>query len=527
MAGVAQPRVRYRPQGATLEAFGQSIGFMNIIRGPLGSGKTKCAVFKVLKAICEQRPDAAKVRRSRVGVIRNTYPELVATTIAEFRECVHPVMGKITMGHPPTCDLAFALPDGTTVEAEIIFLALDREDDVRKLRGMQLTFVWLNEIRFIPMAITREALSRCDRYPQPGFSTWVGGIGDTNPWDEDSDYETLSQMFGAGAFERDELPESEREKFGEMAKLGQWNFFVQPPAVIKTSAQDPQAFRSLSGGYWRVNPVAENLTVLGEKYYQRQIVGAKEDWVRVNLANEIGLAMDGKPVQPEYQENVHKADKNLKPNTVYPIMVGLDFGVVISAAVFWQRQPNGQWWGLDELVCEDMGTPRFADEIKRKCVELNQAAGLNNVGDKRGIEFTFRGDPSGRGRNSEENTNFKILSANGVQALPASTNDPAVRRNALERVLTRLVNGQPGVQISPKMKVFRKGLKGAWCYKRIKVSGAERFKDEPDKNYWSHVCEAGEYGLMDAGEHAVVNSFAAKQFPKGPVIPAGALNFSV
>jgi hypothetical protein len=371
------------------------------------------------------------------------------------------------------------------------------------------------------MAITREALSRCDRFPQPGFSTWVGGIGDTNPWDEDSDYETLAGLFGSGAFERGDVSEMEREKFDELAKLGQWNFFIQPPAVLKTTAQDPQGFRSLSGGYWRVNPTAENLTVLGEKYYQRQIVGAKEDWVRVNLANEIGLAMDGKPVQPEYQENVHKATGPLKPNGSYPICVGLDFGVVVSAAMFWQRQPNGQWWGLDELVCEDMGTPRFADAIKNKCVELSQQLG----GAK--LEFIFRGDPAGRGRNSEEKTNFNILSATGVQALPASTNDPSVRRNALERVLTRLVSGQPGVLISPKCKVFRKGLKGAWCYKRIKVSGAERYKDEPDKNYWSHVCEAGEYGLMDAGEHAVVNSFGTRQFPKGPVVPQGALNFNV
>lgn len=524
MAGLnVQPRVKYRPQGETLSEFGQSSGFMNVIRGPLGSGKTKCAVFKVLKHICDQRPDAAKIRRSRVGVIRNTYPELVATTIAEFRECIHPLMGKVTMSHPPTCDLKFPLPDGTTVEAEIIFLALDREDDVRKLRGLQLTFVWVNELRFVPMAITREALSRCDRFPQPGFSPWVGGIGDTNPWDEDSDYETLSQLFGAGTFDKAEMPEAEREKFEEMSKLGQWRFFVQPPAVLKTSAQDPRGFRSLSGGYWRVNPTAENLTVLGEKYYQRQIVGAKEDWVRVNLANEIGLAMDGKPVQPEYQENVHKSESVLKPNTSYPVMVGLDFGVVVSAAMFWQRQSNGQWWGIDELVCEDMGTPRFADEIKRKCVEIAAATGIPGAN----LTFTFRGDPAGVGRNSEERTNFSILAANGVQALPASTNDPALRRNALERPLTRMVNGQPGLLISPKCKVFRKGLKGAWCYKRIKVSGAERFKDEPDKNYWSHVCEAGEYGLMDAGEHAVVNSFQAKHFPKAPVVPTGTMQWDV
>lgn len=523
MAGLTGPRVKYRPQGETLQAFGQSTGFMNVIRGPLGSGKTKCAVFKVLKHLCEQRADSAGVRRSRVGVIRNTYPELVATTIAEFKECIHPLMGKFLNAHPPTYNLDFPLPDGSTVQAEVIFLALDREDDVRKLRGLQLTFCWLNELRFIPMAITREALSRCDRFPQPGFSTWVGGIGDSNAWDSESDYETLSQMFSVGTFEKGEMPEAEREKYAEMAKLGQWNFFVQPPAVVKTTAQDHEGFRSLSGGYWRINPKAENLSVLGEKYYQRQIVGAREDWVRVNLGNEIGLSIDGKPVQPEYQEHVHKSETVLKPNTVYPVMVGLDFGVVVSAAMFWQRQPNGQWWGLDELVCEDMGTPRFADEIKRKCVEIAAATGVPGVN----LTFTFRGDPSGVGRNSEENTNFKILAANGVQALPTSTNDPAMRRNALERVLTRMVNGQPGILISPKCKVFRKGLKGAWCYRRIKVSGAERFKDEPDKNYWSHVCEAGEYGLLDAGEHAVVNSFQAKHFPKAPVVPVGAGQWDV
>jgi hypothetical protein len=507
----------------TLEAFGQSNGFMNIIRGPLGSGKTKCAVFKVLKALCDQRPDASGIRRSRVGVIRNTYPELVATTIAEFKESVHPLMGKFSNGHPPTYDLNFKLPDGTTVEAEIVFLALDREDDVRKLRGMQLTFVWLNELRFIPLAITREALSRCDRFPQPGFSTWVGGIGDTNSWWETSDYEVLAQMFASGVFERTEVSELDREKFADMAKLGQWNFFVQPPAVLKTTAQDPEGFRSLSGGYWRVNPTAENLTVLGEKYYQRQIVGSREDWIRVNLANEIGLSIDGKPVQPEYQEHVHKAAGPLKPNTSYPVMVGIDFGVVVSAAAFMQRQPNGQWWCLDELVCEDMGTPRFADEIKRKCVEI--AAATGSVGAN--LDFTFRGDPAGRARNSEENTNFKILSANGVQALPASTNDPAVRRNALERVFTRMIGGQPGILISPKCKVLRMGLKGAWCYQRIKVSGAERYRDEPSKNFWSHVCEAAEYSIMDAGEHAVVNSFQARQFPKGPIVPTGALSFDI
>ena len=32
------------------------------------------------------------------------------------------------------------------------------------------------------------------------------------------------------------------------------------------------------------------------------------------------------------------------------------------------------------------------------------------------------------------------------------------------------------------------------------VIGDEKYKDQPDKNKYSHICEAGEYGLMSAGE---------------------------
>jgi len=53
------------------------------------------------------------------------------------------------------------------------------------------------------------------------------------------------------------------------------------------------------------------------------------------------------------------------------------------------------------------------------------------------------------------------------------------------------------------------------------MSGTERYRDEADKNPFSHVCEACEYGLMDAGENVVVNGAAAAavNFPKHPVQP--------
>lgn len=498
MAAVAEPRLKYRPQGDVLAQYGQSREFMNVIRGPLGSGKTKGTVFKIIKLLCEQRPDANGVRRSRVAAVRNTYPDLTATTIAEFRECLHPLMGKVVMGHPPTCDITFALPDGTTVEAEIIFLALDREEDIRRFRGMQITFIWYNELRFIPMAVITEGLSRCDRFPTPGWSPFVGGLADTNAWDEDHRLEEMHQKFLEGT-------------------LQGWAFFNQPGAVLKATPGEDGAHQSMSGSWWKVNPAAENLNVLGELYYARQIAGAKDDWIRVNLANETGLSLDGKPVHPDYQESVHRSDKLLVPLPGIVTHVGMDFGLS-PAGVFSQRQPSGRWHTYDEVVCEDMGAAKFADQLKIAVAEWRMKVGQE-------LQFVFRGDPSGDLRSqSDEKTVFQVLRANGIMAVAASSNDPAIRRAALERPLTRMVGGGPGILFSPKCKTLRKGLKGGFQYRRVKVAGTERYQDKPDKSSYSHVCEAQEYGLMDGGEHSVINTGAVQAAAmRGPVVPKGAI----
>jgi len=499
MAKVSGSTVRYRPQGATLQALGQSTKDVQIIRGPLGSGKTKAVVFKIIKLLCEQRPNAAGVRQSRVAAIRNTYPDLQTTTIREFKECVSPVMGRLINGHPPMFKFDFDLPDGTRVEAEIDFLALDRPDDVRKLRGTQYTFAWLNEVKELPKAVPDMVMGRIDRYPTPGFSSWVGWIADTNAWDEDH---WLVQ------WEQDWLE----------GKMPDYEFFTQPGAVMPCEADHPEAARSENGTYWRVNPEAENLIVLRKDYYHRQIAGHKDDWIKVNLANEIGLSIDGKPVHSDYQESVHRAKAILKPMLGIPIYVGLDFGLT-PAAAFAQRIPEGRWHVLDEIVFEDGDAVKLANELKVKCAEIRGEIGVNK-NDTESLKFVFRGDPSGDSRaDSDSSTAFQVLRNNGIPALAASGNDPSLRRGALDRPLTRMVNGGPGILVSPKCKHIRKGLAGAFQYKRIKVSGTEKFKDVPDKNLWSHVCEALEYALMDAGEHSVADSPVGMRMPKGPIQP--------
>jgi hypothetical protein len=43
-------------------------------------------------------------------------------------------------------------------------------------------------------------------------------------------------------------------------------------------------------------------------------------------------------------------------------------------------------------------------------------------------------------------------------------------------------------------------MNGAYCYERLKVSGADRFRDSPLKNEYSHVAEALQYAMVGAGE---------------------------
>jgi hypothetical protein len=119
-------------------------------------------------------------------------------------------------------------------------------------------------------------------------------------------------------------------------------------------------------------------------------------------------------------------------------------------------------------------------------------------------DFVFgsiTGDPAGDIRaQTDETTPFQILKAQGVPALPAATNDFIKRRESVAVPLSRLIDGEPGLIIHPNCKMTRKGMAGGYNYKRLQVTGEERYRDVPDKNMYSHVCEAGQYLMVGGGE---------------------------
>ena len=461
------PTVEYhlKPQGQVLQEFADCRERNSFIMGPLGSGKTVQTILKLFDLMCEQavvkdeRHPSYNVRPSRIIAARNTYSELFSTTIKDWLEILGD-LGEFKQGNkePPTHRLSFGLEDGTSVRCEVIFIAFDRPEHVKKARGIQTTWVWLNEAKEHSKAVVDMLDLRSGRYPsaKEGVrATHYGLVGDSNAPDEDHWYFKLAE---------EDRPEG-------------WKFHRQPGGVFK------------DGEDWKVNPDAENLSNLPTAYYHRGMQGKTDDWIKVNLANEYGFVSSGKPVHPMYVDSVHCQHLDFEPSKDIPIVLGFDFGRT-PACAFLQRTSMGRWVCFDEFCLIDSGAIDFAPQLKRYI-----------DGNYPDHKFRGWGDPSGDNKNqANADTPFKIIRAAGIPCTPTMTNDPAMRRAALEITMKEnCMDGKPRFTVLPKAKMIRKGLQGGFCYRRIQVSG-DRYTDEPDKNEYSHPVEALEYALQGEGE---------------------------
>jgi len=157
---------------------------------------------------------------------------------------------------------------------------------------------------------------------------------------------------------------------------------------------------------------------------------------------------------------------------------------------------NGGWIWFDELVSDDMGIERFGILLRPM---------LNKLVDHK---IYLYGDPAGNTRaQTDEKTCYQILAGQGIDASPAPSNVFTLRREAVAAALKRLIDGKPGLILSPRCKIARKAMAGGYCFRRMQVSGSERYADEPNKNHYSHIAEAGQYAMLGAGEGDVVINY--------------------
>jgi len=449
--------VNYSPPGIQAAKFHTHNGFVRGLMGPVGSGKSSSCCVEIVNRALQQEPWFDGVRRSRWAVIRNTYPELKSTTIKTWETWFPSHVAPIRWDTPITANMIIDdIGDGTSLELEVLFLALDKASETGKLRSLELTGAWINEASEIPKEIFDMVTQRVGRYPSKlrGGPTWSGVILDTNPPDDDHWYYKIAE---------EETPEG-------------WKFYRQAGGLFK------------EGEEYKPNPDAENIDNLpsGHQYYLNQLGAKNDDWINVFLLGNYGTTGDGKPVFPEFNDKVHVAKENLNPIRGLPIILGWDFGLT-PACVIGQMTPKGQLIIVRELVSQDMGIRQFANDIVKPVL-------LNEFG---GFQRFSAGDPAGSIRaQTDERTCFQELLECGIATEPANTNDWIPRRESVAFFLTRMADGQPGFLLDPRCKELRRGFNGRYRYERLRVSGSARYKDRPVKDDSSHIQDALQYACL-------------------------------
>lgn len=450
----------------TLARFHRSPSFVRAPMGPIGSGKSVACVMEMMRiSTTVQLPTpGTNTRFSRWVVVRNTYRELIDTTIQTFFDWIPERLGVFHK-----MDMKFTLvqnlPDGTRAHIEFLFRALDKPADIKKLLSLEVTGGWINEVREIPKAIMDMLIGRLGRYPRKidgqGGATRYCLLMDTNPPDSDHWFYRLFEV---------DCPEG-------------YEIFHQPSGL---------------------SPEAENLANLPEGYYQNMQAGKDQEWINVYVHGNYGFVQDGKPVFPEYKDDFHYTSQEIILPRSITCHIGMDFGLT-PAGIFTFRSPSDQIVAFDELVAEDMDARTFGRLLRQKIIT-----------EYPNIDFRFCGDPAGDYRaQSDSSTPFMMLQAEGIPAYPAWTNDPVIRISACAAPMKRLDSlGQPGFLIGPRCKVLRKALAGGYQYKRLQVTGDERYTDVPYKNRYSHPADAFQYAMLSLGEGTAVitspNTYSGK-----------------
>lgn len=464
-------------------------------RGPVGSGKTVACIQELHRLAKDQWPNSKGIRKTRWAIIRNTSLELRSTTLNTFKQWIPEDICPVSMSPMIVGNLRYDLPDGTRVEAEFIFLALDVPKDTRKLLSLEVTGVFINEAREIAFAVLKAARERIGRYPSrvDGYEDVDGYqapkepckrkaiVMDTNPCDDQHWWYQLAEeghLSGISEENKDHARE-------ETARI--FDFFASPPPLIK------------KGDTYQPNPDAENIAFLpgGYQYYFDMIAGNTDDHINVMVLGNYGILRDGKPVYPEYNDFVHC--KEVSPIKSLPIALGWDFGLTPSV-IIGQLTSLGQLRICDELVGEDMSVRAFARDVvkphlSRKYKDFYLAF---SVGDPAGDN---RGEGEGKtaiGILNDDYVDFEgdvIVPLNmGFPTIPAPSNDPTKRIEGVKSFLTKMVDaGEPGYLVDKSCKMLRKGKQGGYRYKKLQVSGPERYHEKPDKNEYSHPADAEQY----------------------------------
>jgi len=247
-------------------------------------------------------------------------------------------------------------------------------------------------------------------------------------------------------------------------------------------------------------PEADWTQFLPDDYYDNLAHGKTEDWKAVYIHAEFGKSLSGQPVFRSFNRKEHTSSETITPMySDAPLLIGIDAGLT-PAAVIGQVIYDGRLVIYDSIISEDMGALRFVRE-KLKPLLANKFPGRSSL---------VIIDPAAFQRaQTDERTVADIYRAEGFSIKAAKTNSVAARLAAVEKYMTRIVDGKYGLMIDhDAANSLVQGLAGKYRYK-INTKG---IKDEkPEKSHpWSDVADAFQYLCLHADGGEVFGSIASQ-----------------
>lgn len=431
----------------------QDTSRVKFVMGPVGSGKSSGCIFDILFNAMRQRPDEHGVRHSRYAIIRATYPQLRSSTIKTWIEWFKDKI-RLVYSTPITGRIKYDLDDGTSIDMELMFVAIEDEQAAERLRSWEFTGAWVNEAHEVPEYIMTILMERTNRYP----SMRSGGA--VNPCIL-LDYNAVSTDHWL-------------YRWAEETKPAGCSFYKQPPAMLE---YEP--------GKYRINPEAENIENLDASYYPNIVAVSSRESILTDILNQYGERKSGRPVYKDYDDQVHYVDIALQPPVGSHVIIGVDQGLS-PAAAFTFIDYDGSLCVFDEITTEDCSLKEFAEELLWPRIYSKYPWIKNN--------FSCVIDPAAAQRSmNDAKAGFEILKEAGLPVRLAKSNNPTDRRESVIHFL-RLRNK---FKLGPECKILRKGFISGYKYEEKRSVDGKVYKEKPMKNEFSHVHDALQYASME------------------------------
>ncbi len=462
------------------------------IRGPVGSGKSvTCCWDLVMMADKQEIAEvveygvARRMKWSKFLVGRHSFPALTQTTMETWLQwfpqtVVHkssPMTGRLEI--PSMTD------EGVVVRIDLVFYAFESPNIRNDLMSLEISGAFINEATQISWKLIDEMHGRIGRF-QPVKGARLRSfpvVMDTNSPDE------------SNWWYRKECVE----------KPDKMLFFVQPPALLQRKREDGSIYYVDNDGRdfekFGIRP-AENVENLKEGFYywHKQTVGADPDKVKRLILNQFGTSVEGRPVYPEYNDEIHCYRGEMKYQRGLTLLMGSDFGRT-PATVIAQLGMDGVLRVLDEVTAENMSSDQFIEQLLRPLL-------MNKYGFPNCPHINF-GDPAGQNYNEVVSVSaIETFNRYGIHTKAApglKNNEFQIRIDAVSKLLRRSYKGVAALQLSEDCKMLRKGFNGYYCYRKLRtgVDGDERYTPEADKNKYSHIHDAFQYLCVGAFENGV------------------------